>query len=304
MLLFAACGASRRAPALRTATVGEALDRAVERATVARGRYVVAVAPFTLDIRSTRLQSLRFAIPDLLARDLARSAQFELVDRDRLADALRSRDPGAARLVDSAAAAEVGSLMQARQLVLGRIEELPAGAGLRVRVRIADLERGLLGEEVEVDAQLSDIPAAQARLGTLLRAALGVPLAAGEREAVGRRPTAELAVLLAYGEGVRAETRGEFRDAADAFERAAELDPEFITAAHRARDARARAENGTAFPTAMRGLRAMDAAMGTALDRLNRPLDAITSVTRQTGNAADPAFATTTATLLLIIARP
>ena len=52
------------------------------------------------------------------------------------------------------------------------------------------------------------------------------------------------------------------------------------------------------------GVRALDAAVSAAVDRINRPLDLLTSAVRTTGSPGDPAFPSTIATLVVTVTRP
>jgi hypothetical protein len=156
---------------------------------------------------------------------------------------------------------------------------------------------------VDASAPLTDVLAAEKALAFRVFDALGVVLTPAERAAVERRPTANLAALLAYGRGVREEYDGDFRRAVDAYRRAAQLDPNFGAAATRAAVARTLSETGTLTPILVPGLRPVDAAVVSAVDRLNRPLDPISSLTRP-NTAADPAFPITTTTVVIVVTQP
>jgi hypothetical protein len=118
-------------------------------------------------------------------------------------------------------------------------------------------------------------------------------------------PTAQLAGLLAYGRGVQRQLDGDFRGALDEFSRAAASIPNFRQARDRAGQARALSESGVAAArVSVPGVRAVDAAVAGTLDRINRPLDFITSTVRSTGSPADPAFPSTVATVVIRVTRP
>ena len=51
-------------------------------------------------------------------------------------------------------------------------------------------------------------------------------------------------------------------------------------------------------------VRAVDAAVAGTLDRLNRPLDLLTTVVRSAGSAGDPSFPSTIATVVIRVTRP
>jgi TolB-like protein len=302
--LVACGGAARSTSALRPATAADSTALAAERAAGTLSRGALGVPPFAVRGRDERLSPLSFALADLLTTDLARSAQLTLVERTRLGDVLRELELAGSGRVDSATAPRVGRLVSARRLVLGGLDELPSGSGLRIGVRLADVERGSIDQTIDAQAPLADILAAEKALVFRIFDALGVTLTPAERAAIQQPPTGDLAALLAYGSGLRLEHLGDYRSAAAEFRRAQRLDPSFSAAGQRAQEVRIRSETGTIAPLAMPGLRSRDAAVGSTIDRINRPLDYITTVTRNTGGAGDPSFPSTAATVLITITRP
>ena len=174
---------------------------------------------------------------------------------------------------------------------------------LRLGVRLTDVRTGAIAQAVDATAPLSDVLAAEKALAFRLFDALGISLTPAERAAVEQRPTANLAALLAYGRGVQRQVEGDFRAARIEFQRAVRLDPRFRVAADRANQVRSLGEAGTATPMIVPGLRPIDGAVSTTVDRLNRPLDGITTLARP-ASATDPSFPITTTTVVLVITRP
>jgi len=305
MAALIACGggptpSTTPSPTTRADSVALAAERAVG---TLSGR-ALGVPPFAVQSTDPRLTPLSFALADLITTDLARSGQLTLVERTRLGDVLRELELGASGRVDSATAPRVGRLVSARRLVIGSLDELTGSDGLRLGVRLADVERGTVTQAIDAQAPLADILAAEKALVFRILDALGVVLTPAERQAIERRATSDLAALLAYGAGVQAEYLGDFRAAASEYRRAQRLDPTFAGIEERAREARARSESAVLNPIAFPGLRSRDAAVSTTIDRLNRPLDLITGATRNTGGLADPSFPITSATILITVTRP
>jgi hypothetical protein len=172
-------------------------------------------------------------------------------------------------------------------------------------VRVADVGSGALAASIDARAPLADVLAAEKELAFRLLDALGVVLTPAERRVIEERPTRNIAALLAYGRGVQRQLDGDFRGAVDEFSRARRLDPNFRQARDRAGQARALSESGVAAArVSVPGVRAVDAAVAGTLDRINRPLDFITSTVRSTGSPADPAFPSTVATVVIRVTRP
>jgi hypothetical protein len=78
---------------------------------------------------------------------------------------------------------------------------------------------------------------AEKRLALRIYETVGVVLTAAEREAVNRRPTENLQAILAYGRGLRAADSGDWALAAQHFNEAVSLDPNFAEARQRAEEA-------------------------------------------------------------------
>jgi hypothetical protein len=125
-----------------------------------------------------------------------------------------------------------------------------------------------------------------------------------EQATLQQQPTRNLGALLAYGRGVQKTYDGDYRGAAQAFRDAYRLDPSFSGARTRELDARSISATGTAAPVGVPGVRALDAAISSTVDRLNRPLDLVTNVSRAVSTSADPAFPGTQATIVITISRP
>lgn len=302
---LAACGTGPTPSVVPTpTTAADSAALAAERAVGTLSGRALGVPPFAVRSSDPRLTPLSFALADLITTDLARSAQLSLVERTRLSDVLRELELAQSGRVDSATAPRVGRLVSARRLVIGSLDQLPGSDGLRLGVRLADVEQGTVTQAIDAQAPLADILAAEKALVFRIFDALGVVLTPAERQAIERRATRDLGALLAYGAGVQAEYLGDFRTAASEYRRAERLDPSFEGIRERAREARGRSETAVNEPIAIPGLRSRDAAVSTTIDRLNRPLDLITGATRSTGGLADPSFPITTATVLITVTRP
>ena len=110
--------------------------------------------------------------------------------------------------------------------------------------------------------------------------------------------------LDAYGRGVQAELAGNRRRALEEFERALRISPQFEAAVDRAGQLKANARSQANAPSLIPGVREINAPEAGTVDRLNRPLDIITSLTRPSGGASDPSFPSTVVTVVLTVRRP
>ncbi len=262
----------------------------------------IGVLPFQLLAKDDELSALGFALADLLTTDLSRSARISLVERSRLSDVLRELDLARTGRVDSASAPRVGKLVRARRLVLGSVDTLKGE--LRLRVRVADVETGALDVSLDASAPLTDVLAAEKRLALRLFESLGVTLTPAERAAVDAYPTTSLPALTAYGRGVQADARGDHRRAVDEFERALVVDPGFSQARTRAAGARVDGRRSAEGPSIAPGIRSINAPIAGTVDRVNRPIDVITSLSRPLAGPGDPSFPSTIVTVVITVTRP
>lgn len=272
------------------------------RGTLQRG--AIGVPPFAANGTDSTLVPLAFALADLVATDLSRSARVRIVERARLGEVLRELDLSASGRVDSASAPRVGRLVSAERLIFGSVEPMGDGRNIRIGARIGDVVNGSVTTAVDARAPLAEIFAAEKALVLRLFEQMGVTLTPQELARIEQQPTRNLGALLAYGRAVQKTYDGDFRGAAQQFRDAYRLDPSFTNARVREMDARSIGGSGTSVPVAVPGIRPLDAAISTTVDRLNRPLDLTTNVSRAVSTSADPGFPGTQATIVLTINRP
>ena len=263
----------------------------------------IGIPPFQLLSKTDVNATLGYAIADLLTTDLSRSSKVTLVERSRLSEVVRELDLARSGRIDSATAPRAGKLMRANRLVLGSIDTL-VGGEVRLGLRVADVETGALNAPLDVRAPVSEILAAEKALAFRLLEVLGVTLTPAERVAIEAHQTTSLEALSAYGRGVQAELLGDRRRAINEFERAFVVDPNFGQARDRATDVRTRAARTGEAPSVMPGIRTIDAPVTGAVDRLNRPMDIITSLSRPLGGPGDPSFPSTIVTVVITVNRP
>lgn len=267
-------------------------------------RMIIGVPPFATAGSDSTLLPLAFALADLVASDLARTERVRIVERTRFDEVLRELDLAAAGRVDSATAPRVGRLVSAQQLVFGSIDFMPDGRTLRVGARLGDIASATVSPVIDARATLNDILAAEKELVFRLLDEFGVMLTPAERARVEARPTQNLSALLAYGRGVQRSLVGDLRGAASAFREAGRIDPGFRDARLRERQVRTISTAGTEAPILVPGVRPLVGTVSSAVDRVNRPLDLMTNVTRSVTTAADPVFPANQVTIYITVKRP
>lgn len=195
----------------------------------------VAVFPFAFSADDESLRPLARALSAILATDLAQSPRLRVVERQNVQALLDEVALGESSLVDRATAARGGYLIGAGRIVQGSI----SGTGDQIELTAAVVLAGDAdpnARSVAERARLDELFAVQTRLSLEVFEALGVALTEAERAAVTRRPTQNLQALLAFGQGLESEARGDFAGATRSYSRALALDPDFREAAQRADD--------------------------------------------------------------------
>lgn len=231
----AACasGGQRAPTAIRAAAADTAAARALARereldpATIPP--RTVTVVPLAVQASDTNLLALGYGLADFLSTDLARSKQLRVVDRLRLDAMLRELRTADAGAPDSALAARAGKLVGARRVVTGSLTQT-SWIDLRLDMRVADVQSGVLPGGLAATAPVDRIIDAEKQLAFRVFEMLGVTLTVAERAAIEQRPTGDLSALLAYSRGVRAEARRDFAAAAAEYSAAVRYDPAFAAA--------------------------------------------------------------------------
>lgn len=248
----------------------------------------VGVAPFQVISSDTSLAVLGFGLADLLMTDLARSAQLQVVDRLRLDALVREMGLVTAGYVDSSSAPRFGRIVGARRIVLGSLVTTGAER-IRLDGRVGDVLTGAVASAGAMPAGLDALLDAEKALAFAVFDRLGVVLAPAERALVEQRPTRNLAALLAYSRGVRAEVMRDYRGARQEYRNALRLDARFGNARSKLERVDAYVEPAGAAPGDLVrvGALAVESVSPASIPRIS--------------SAADPAFRQPLTTTLIII---
>jgi len=261
----------------------------------------VAVAPFAVAAADTALAPLGDGLADLLMTDLAQSHQLTVVERLKLDALLRELELARSGRVDTATAPRVGRLVGARRLVVGAVAQPAGGQELVVEARVADAATSETRGAVSGRAAATRILDAEKALAMQLFTELGVTLTPAEQAAVERNRTGNLAALLAYSRGVRAEIDGRYVDATNAYHEAARLDPAFSASSAHAE--RVKAYTAVAATTGQ-ATNAVPRAIGVTTERVNAgAIPPVGGLAPRTG-LADPAYPSPTVSVIVRVTTP
>lgn len=205
---------------------------------------VVAVVPMQYRGGNDQYQPLGRGLAEMFTTDLSNVGRIKVVERVRLQALLDELELGQSEYVDQSTAPRVGRLLGAGRVVGGSYLVTDADE-LRLQVTLANVATGEQIPQLENErASLDDLFDLQTRVTFSIVDQLGVELTAQERAAIQEVPTQDLQAFLAYSRGLMEEDRGNFGAAAQHFQRAQQIDPNFERAAEQGAKVRSMQQGG------------------------------------------------------------
>jgi TolB-like protein len=209
-----------------------AVAREAELSAAAPQAHTVAVFPFLFAADDPQLRPLGRALAEMLSTDLAQTDRLTVLERARVQALLDEAALTQSGLAEPASAVRTGHLLGAANVVQGRIA---GGEGqVRLEAQLVAVGAEGLAPPITRQAGAQQVLDTEKALAMDIYDRLGVRLTPAERERVSRRPTENLQALLAFGLALERQDAGDFAGAAEAFRRAASLDPGFAAARERA----------------------------------------------------------------------
>lgn len=194
---------------------------------------VVAVLPLAYQGSEERYAPLGHGLSEMISVDLANIDDLTLVERTRLQELLRELELAQTEYVDQSTAPRMGQLLGAGRLVGGGYNVL-GDETLRTDITLAELMEGTQTPDLQTQSgALEELFELKTKIVYQVVDELGVELTPEQRKRIERVPTRNLQAFLAYSRGLEEEARGNYGAAAEAFQRAHELDPNFSQAADR-----------------------------------------------------------------------
>jgi TolB-like protein len=230
-------GACASSPAVRRAAAIAGADKAAKSAIEKENAIdaakiparTFAVLPFTVAPGDTLLAPLSYGLADVLVNDLSRSPELHMVERLQTGAIMRELSLVDEGITDPKQAPRVGRLVGARRLLIGSASR-GIGGSVVLSARVVDVIGGTVQDLVSAEAPLDRVIDAEKALALLIFERLGINLTPAQRQRVEQRQTTQLAALVAYGRGVRAEAKGDAAGSIAAFEEASRLDAAFAAA--------------------------------------------------------------------------
>lgn len=214
-----------RAQATQTAKLALARESTVT--TLAPEPSTIAVLPVTI-AGDSGLQPLSRGLAELITTDLAYVRNLRLLERVQVGALLDELNLGASGRADPATAARVGRLLRAERMVQG-VAAITENGPVRMSATVVRGD-GEVRAGARVEGTFKQLLDLEKQLVFSIAIQLGIELTAAERQQILREGPKNLAAFLAYGLGIEAMDRGDYRGAATAFNAAVRADPSFSAA--------------------------------------------------------------------------
>ncbi len=194
---------------------------------------VVAVVPMQYQGGDDQYQALGRGLAEMFTTDLSNVERLQIVERVRLQALLDELELAQSDYVDSSTAPRVGRLLGAGRIV-GGTYLVADDEELRLQVTLVDAGTGEQVPQLEnQQAGLDELFALQTQVTFSIVDQLGVELTAQERAAIEEVPTQSIQAFLAYSRGLAEEDRGNYDLAAQYYQEAQQIDPNFEQAGER-----------------------------------------------------------------------
>lgn len=195
-----------------------------------------AVFPFRLFTDDPELEPLGVALADMMTTDLQLSGGIVVLERTQVQTLIDEMDLTEAGFTEEATGARAGRLLRAEHVVQGALTTLEEEL-LRMDADVLATERAASIGEAEEQDLLEMLFDMEKEIVLQVIDILGVDLTPAEREAINENRAENLLAFLAYGRGLMAMDEGNFGEAQQHFQQAAQLDPSFAPAQEKAAEA-------------------------------------------------------------------
>ncbi len=194
---------------------------------------VVAVVPMEYQGGDDQYQALGRGLAEMFTTDLANVGRLKIVERVRLQAILDELELARSKYVEQSTAPRVGQLLGAGRVVGGSYF-VTDDEQLRLQVTLANVATGEQIPQLDRQrASIEDMFDLQKEVTFSIIDQLGVELTPQERAAIEEVPTQNIQAFLAYSRGLMEEDRGNYGGAAQYYQQAQQIDPDFEQAKKR-----------------------------------------------------------------------
>lgn len=201
----------------------------------------IAVYYFTNLTGNPELDSLQKGLTDMLITDLTQVSSLKVLERTRiqlLMDELKLGETGA---IDQDTTPRVGRLLGAKRIISGGFAA-PSQDNLRIDSTATNVATSETDAQASVSGNQNSFFTLEKQLVFGILGDLNIPLTQEERDAIQKFPTESFLAFLAYSRGLDYEDRGMYREAGQEFNKATQLDPNFIKANEKSQEVKVLSE--------------------------------------------------------------
>ena len=209
--------------------VQEAIQKEKEISVDSIPENTIAVYYFANLTGNPELDTLQKGLTDMLITDLAQVSSLKVLERTRiqlLMDELKLSETGA---IDQDTTPRVGRLLGAKRIISGGFAA-PSQDNLRIDSTATNVATSETDAQASVSGNQNGFFTLEKQLVFGILGNLNIPLTQEERDAIQKVPTESFLAFLAYSRGLDYEDRGMYPEAGQEFNKATQLDPNFIRA--------------------------------------------------------------------------
>jgi len=213
--------------ALATLVAGLALGDAGARAADPK-KKTLAVSYFDNNSGDAGLDPLAKGLADMLITDLGGISAIQIVEREKLNEALKELELSKSKFIDPKTALRLGKGLAASWILTGGY--VLSGETMRIDVRIFQVDDGKVLASDKVEGPKGDFFALEKDLVDVLVKSLSIQVAGSEKSALRRNPTESWEAFQKYSLGLTLADKGDDAGARAAFEAALAADPGYKAA--------------------------------------------------------------------------
>ena len=227
----------------------------------------VAVLYFQNLGTNKELDVLQKGLAEMLITDLSKVKDLKVVERVRLQKLLDEMKMSTSQAFDQQSAPRLGKLMRAERLVKGTYLSMDDNT-FRVDAGFIGTQDGSLQQVKDVSGSLEEYFKLQKELVFNIIDQMGITLSDQEREAIQIIPTESYLAFAAYSKGLDLEDKGNYKEAAEQYQEATNIDPSFTHAEVKLNEVQNIEQASTNFSSVENTFRSPAMDLSTTMDRL------------------------------------
>jgi len=201
----------------------------------------IAVYYFSNHTGNSELDPLTKGLTDMIITDLTKAKALRVLERTRLQLLMDEMQLSSSAAVDQSTTPRFGRLLGARRIISGSFASLASEM-----LRIDSVATNVATAEAEAKADVTDNQtnffSMEKELVFEILGNLNISLTQEERDEIQKIPTESFLAFLAYSRGLDYEDRGMYREAAQEFQNAVKIDPNFSRANEKSQESQVLAD--------------------------------------------------------------